>query len=379
MEETLSGTQLRLVDEQFVPEDTEAFCAAQAEVIRALGKRMCGDIVEIGRRLIAVKERVGHGNWLNWLADEFGWSDRTARKFMDAADRFGSLKLEPGSDLQIDASALYLLSREKVPEEVRAEAVEKAEAGEHLTKEAAERLIADRVVAALNQAREAAEAEKAAALEEARERLASEQAALQQQIDDTRAELEVAKHNSDDGARKELEAQTLDLQRQLRELSDRILNAETEKQQAIKNAVKQAIEPLREKYQELRDKLAELNEEEREPDLQDAIEIICKISGKKKLSTREVQYLAACMGMGIEHGGKIISPATPEQSHNAEFALKISSDFQRSLSFIAETGLHPQQVYEACPPFLRKAAKEGIPHAIQWLETFLEIAQENTQ
>jgi hypothetical protein len=42
----VSGSQLRLVDQDFVPEDTEAFCAAQAEVIRALGKRMCGDIIE---------------------------------------------------------------------------------------------------------------------------------------------------------------------------------------------------------------------------------------------------------------------------------------------------------------------------------------------
>jgi hypothetical protein len=72
---------------------------------------------------------------------------------MRAAGAFGEFRTE--RNLEIDASALYLLSREQVPEEVRAEAVEKAEAGEHLTKEAAERLVTDRVVAALNEAKRA--------------------------------------------------------------------------------------------------------------------------------------------------------------------------------------------------------------------------------
>jgi hypothetical protein len=43
-----------------------------SKVIRVLGKRMCGDIVEIGQRLVAVKSRVGHGKWLGWLDREFG-------------------------------------------------------------------------------------------------------------------------------------------------------------------------------------------------------------------------------------------------------------------------------------------------------------------
>jgi len=103
------------------------------EVIRALGKRMCGDIIEIGTRLIAVKNRVGHGNWLGWLDREFGWHENTARNFIRAAEKFSVLKSTTDVDLQIDASALYLLSREQVPQEVRAEAIERAEAGERPT------------------------------------------------------------------------------------------------------------------------------------------------------------------------------------------------------------------------------------------------------
>lgn len=45
----------------------EVAVAEHAAVIRALGKRVVGDIVEIGRRLADCKERLGHGEWLPWL------------------------------------------------------------------------------------------------------------------------------------------------------------------------------------------------------------------------------------------------------------------------------------------------------------------------
>ena len=56
--------------------------AEHAAVIRALGKRVVGDIIEIGRRLTDAKARCGHGNWLPWLDREFGWKDTTALRFM---------------------------------------------------------------------------------------------------------------------------------------------------------------------------------------------------------------------------------------------------------------------------------------------------------
>jgi hypothetical protein len=55
-------------------------------------------------------EGIWKDHWLPWLRDEFGWSDRTARKYMAVAEAF---KSEPGSvlaDINIDSSALYLLS-----------------------------------------------------------------------------------------------------------------------------------------------------------------------------------------------------------------------------------------------------------------------------
>ena len=35
-------------------------------------------IIEIGCELITAKAKAGHGSWLPWLNDEFGWTDDTA-------------------------------------------------------------------------------------------------------------------------------------------------------------------------------------------------------------------------------------------------------------------------------------------------------------
>jgi hypothetical protein len=46
------------------PTDVAICCAEQAEAIRVLGRSVVGDIIEIGDRLIAVKQTVLHGDWL---------------------------------------------------------------------------------------------------------------------------------------------------------------------------------------------------------------------------------------------------------------------------------------------------------------------------
>jgi hypothetical protein len=99
--------------------------AEHAEAIRVLGRRVAGDIIEIGNRLIAVRERLPHGRWLPWLDQEFGWGETTARKFMAVAESFGESSLSV--DLPIDASALYALAGPTVPPAVRGRARELVE------------------------------------------------------------------------------------------------------------------------------------------------------------------------------------------------------------------------------------------------------------
>jgi hypothetical protein len=47
-------------------------------------------IIEASVQLIEAKEQCEHGDWLPWLAREFGWSERQARDLMQIAEVFGS-------------------------------------------------------------------------------------------------------------------------------------------------------------------------------------------------------------------------------------------------------------------------------------------------
>jgi hypothetical protein len=105
--------------------------ADHVSAIRVLGKRVVGDIIEIGRRLIEAKRIVGHGNWLTWLEREFGWSDDTAERFM-AINRLQG-KIPQLAEYELPVSGLYLLARPTTPLEARDEVIERAEAGEKLT------------------------------------------------------------------------------------------------------------------------------------------------------------------------------------------------------------------------------------------------------
>lgn len=109
---------------------TSAFIRQQTGEIRALMKRTSQDIIDLGQRLILVKEKLGHGQFGIWLAAEFDWTSRTAMRFMNVAENFNCDKL---SQLNFDPSALYELAAPSTPETARLEAIARAEAGEPIT------------------------------------------------------------------------------------------------------------------------------------------------------------------------------------------------------------------------------------------------------
>src|SRR5580704_13870883 len=130
-----SKTTLQAVDDPSLTFDPikvggDVVLAQHAEVIRALGKRVVHDVIEIGRRLTDAKARCGHGNWLPWLEREFGWSDSTALRYMQA-HQFATDKSVTVTDLSL--KSLYLLAAPSTPEAARDEVIERSEAGEHLT------------------------------------------------------------------------------------------------------------------------------------------------------------------------------------------------------------------------------------------------------
>ncbi|UGB28689.1 DUF3102 domain-containing protein (plasmid) [Methylorubrum sp. B1-46] len=67
-----------------------------------------------------MKELLGHGNFLPWIKDEFGMSDRTALNFMRVAERF---KSEIVSDLP--PTVLYALAAPSTPDEVKDEIIDR--------------------------------------------------------------------------------------------------------------------------------------------------------------------------------------------------------------------------------------------------------------
>jgi hypothetical protein len=111
----------------FAAKERERVLAENAEEIRKLGKRAGADVIEIGRRLTEMKKMCGHGNWMPWLQQEFGWTDRHALNYTRVYEL--SLKTENFSDLGIPVSGLYLLAAPSTPPEAVDEVIECAKSG----------------------------------------------------------------------------------------------------------------------------------------------------------------------------------------------------------------------------------------------------------
>jgi hypothetical protein len=101
-----------------------------ANEIKSLMRRTAQDVINIGQKLLDVKEQLGHGHFEAWLRAEFNWGQWTARKFMQVTRQFKSVNF---TDLSIEASALYLLAAPSTHEAVRQEALERAGQGEAIT------------------------------------------------------------------------------------------------------------------------------------------------------------------------------------------------------------------------------------------------------
>jgi hypothetical protein len=110
--------------------DHDAFLAREAKAIReikeraeARAKALVADVVEIGKHLTRVKKRLGHGQFLPWLRDNFDWSDDTAERYMRVHRHVGKFRILRNLDL----SALYALAG--LPEAEIAEIAARVEAG----------------------------------------------------------------------------------------------------------------------------------------------------------------------------------------------------------------------------------------------------------
>jgi hypothetical protein len=60
-----------------------------ADKILKLRERTCADIIKIGQLLTDAKARLEHGEWGEWLRNEFAWSQDTAERFMNVSEIYG--------------------------------------------------------------------------------------------------------------------------------------------------------------------------------------------------------------------------------------------------------------------------------------------------
>lgn len=109
---------------------TQMVVQQRTNEVKTLMRRTSEDIIAIGQKLIEVKQHLGHGNFINWLKSEFNWSVSTANKFMQVGEQF---KLVNFTNLNITASALYLIAAPSTPKDARAEVVDRASLGENIS------------------------------------------------------------------------------------------------------------------------------------------------------------------------------------------------------------------------------------------------------
>lgn len=78
--------------------------------------------VEIGQRLVAARESIGHGHFLQWVESEFDFGRRVAQNMMQVADRFGSNTQRVA---HLPQRSVYLLAAPSTPEAIREEVLAK--------------------------------------------------------------------------------------------------------------------------------------------------------------------------------------------------------------------------------------------------------------
>lgn len=94
--------------------------------------------VEIGKRLIKLKETMAHGEWGPWLKQHFRFSQSQANKLMSIA---ADPKSDTYTNLGLPVAVQVDLASPSTPSEARAEIIAKAEAGEKITVKAVQTTI----------------------------------------------------------------------------------------------------------------------------------------------------------------------------------------------------------------------------------------------
>ena len=120
-------------------EEAERLQGAAAQ-IRMWRKSTIQRMISTGVCLLAAKQVLGHGRFTEWLEAEFGWTDRTARNYMLAAEAFEA-RTEIISDLP--ATVVYQLASPSTPAAAREAVVSRLLTDKHVPLDDIRDIIAD--------------------------------------------------------------------------------------------------------------------------------------------------------------------------------------------------------------------------------------------
>ena len=109
----------------------------ETDAIRRLVVNTASTLIQIGLRLEVVRNILGGQAFQDWLEVEFHWSQSFASNCMQVARTFQEVKCLD----RFHASALVELARSKTTKDARAEALERAQRGELITKKMAVAII----------------------------------------------------------------------------------------------------------------------------------------------------------------------------------------------------------------------------------------------
>ena len=346
-------TALTLFDYATVSDPLRRELVEDAAYIRGHQERVNEGVIAVGERLLIVKAKLPHGQFLRWVEAECGYSERSANDYMNIAKEF-SQNPHRGADLSMRAQRL--LAAPSTPQAVKDIAYQRLDEGKAVTAAEIERLkreLADKDAEVKRAAREAeqakrqADAEKAKsadllgqvnvlkenadavrikARQEAEAKMAAERERLAAELAEARAESERVRQEVGDAAKAQAEAAA---QAAIAEVEGDVRAARQKEAEA-----KRAVERLREQQQFLDRKVKEH---------QDYLSKIkgAEVEAKEILDTLEdlttalVSSQLVFMDIDFEHDDHVMKK------------VRISAEQCRKMAEMLEAACAPRLVYDA--------------------------------
>lgn len=176
------------------------------------------NIIEVGKRLIAAKALVAHGQWQQWLNDNFQLKDRMARNFMQCAEQFGNWHLNADLNQTQMIALLSLPDAEETEKFIEAKAAEGKQVADMTIKQLREE------IAEWKKTLEQKDKNHAAELAELEQELKDRPTVKPDDYDETKAalvEAKVALERAKDAAERQAE----DFQKQLGDADEKLEKA----------------------------------------------------------------------------------------------------------------------------------------------------------